>query len=75
MCKLLQITHKLNIKPFGLYSVCDSPELNHLHIDKIHKNKINSYNIGHQIARYSNCPRILKKSPETMECTVHTHNK
>ena len=33
MCKLRRITHKLNINPFGS-----------LHMDKIHKNKIQSYN-------------------------------
>ena len=42
MCKLQRISNKHNIKPFGLLSM----RVIHrsLHIDKIHKNKINSYN-------------------------------
>ena len=42
MYKLQHITYKLNISPSGFsqfVSDCQS-----LHIDKIHKNKINSYN-------------------------------
>ena len=43
MCKLWQITHKLNIKPFEICSVGWVIRRS-LHIDKIHKNKIHSYN-------------------------------
>ena len=61
MYKLRRITHKLNIKPFGLYSVCECfagiyRSINSgftlslwvirrsLHIDKLNKNEIHSYN-------------------------------
>ena len=58
MCKLRRITHKFNIKPFGLYSICEwfagvykkGFMLNlwvicrSLHIDKNQKIKFHSYN-------------------------------
>ena len=43
ICKLQQTIHKLNIKPFRLYSVCERFNRIYLHIDKTHKNKIHSY--------------------------------
>ena len=43
MCKLLRITQKLNIKLSG-FTLFVWVIRRSLHIDKIHKNKINSYN-------------------------------
>ena len=45
MCKLWWTTHKFNIKPFGLYSVCEWFVSVYTSI-KIHKNKTNTYNIS-----------------------------
>ena len=51
MCKLRRITHRLNIKPRALLSLWVIRQS--LHIDKIYKNKMYSYNNAKTCHKFS----------------------